>query len=64
VKRACAWCGAVLPPNDLAPAPGLPADVVSHGMCDACLAKSMAELDAEKSAPPTVGAGTCAVVQP
>lgn len=36
MKRSCAWCGKELPPNDLQPAPELPPDTVSHGMCDQC----------------------------
>ena len=47
MRRACAWCGRVLPPSDEPPAPGLPADIVSHGMCEECLAKCMKELDAD-----------------
>ena len=47
MRRACGWCGKVLPPSDEPPAPGLPADIVSHGMCEPCLARCMAEIDAD-----------------
>lgn len=36
MRRVCAWCDKELPPNDLKPAPGLPPDAVSHGMCEQC----------------------------
>ena len=45
MRRACAGCGKVLPPSDEPPAPGLPADVVSHGMCADCLAEWEASID-------------------
>lgn len=54
MKRACAWCGKELPPNDLPPAPDLPPDAASHGMCEQC----KEQLAAQRSPEPAPAAET------
>jgi hypothetical protein len=44
LRVACSWCGKHMSGDPAAP-------LVSHGICPACLAKAMAELDVAEKKP-------------
>ena len=45
MRTICAWCDAVIKEGDETMVKG-----TSHGICEACLAKEIAKLDAEDAA--------------